>query len=95
MTNSLRGIYFGQGGSVNHYNYGSLSTSSVTVGGDHALANDGKDIGLEPMSDRKNIYGRLSYDVAPWMTLYGEGSYNQSEYIYNAGPPQDSTGRMA
>ncbi|WP_239015849.1 TonB-dependent receptor domain-containing protein [Novacetimonas hansenii] len=86
VTNSLRGIYFGQGGSVNHYNYGSLSTSSVTVGGDHALANDGKDIGLEPMSDRKNIYGRLSYDVAPWMTLYGEGSYNQSEYIYNAGP---------
>lgn len=86
VTNSLRGIYFGPGGSVNHYNYGSLSTSSVSVGGDQNLANNNKDIGLEPQSDRKNLFGRLSYDVAPWMTLYAEGAYNDSEYVYNSGP---------
>lgn len=86
VSNSLRGIYFGPGGSVNHYNYGSPSTSSVSVGGDEALANNNSNIGLEPSSDRKNLYARLSYDVTPWMTLYGEASYNRSEYVFNAGP---------
>lgn len=86
VANSLKGIYFGQGGSVNHYNYGSLSTSTTSIGGDYALADNGRNIGLQPGSDRKNLFGRLSYDVAPWMTLYAEGAYNESEYIYNAGP---------
>ncbi|BAT20596.1 TonB-dependent receptor plug domain-containing protein [Asaia bogorensis] len=86
VANSLRGVYFGQGGSVNHYNYGSPSTSSVSVGGDEGLANNNVNLGLQPESDRKNLYGRLSYDVASWMTLYAEGAYNQSNYIYNAGP---------
>ncbi|MDL2170566.1 MULTISPECIES: TonB-dependent receptor plug domain-containing protein [Asaia] len=86
VANSLRGVYFGQGGSVNHYNYGSPSTSSVSVGGDEGLANNNVNLGLQPESDRKNLYGRLSYDVASWMTLYAEGAYNQSNYVYNAGP---------
>ena len=86
VANSLRGVYFGQGGSVNHYNYGSPSTSSVSVGGDEGLANKNVNLGLQPESDRKNLYGRLSYDVASWMTLYAEGAYNQSNYVYNAGP---------
>lgn len=86
VANSLKGIYFGQGGSVNQYNYGSLATSSTSLGGDYALADNGRNIGLSPGSDRKNLFGRLSYDVTPWMTLYAEGAYNESEYIYNAGP---------
>ncbi|GBQ21370.1 TonB-dependent receptor-like protein [Gluconacetobacter sacchari DSM 12717] len=86
VANSLRGLYFGPGGSVNHYNYGSYSTSTTSLGGDYALADNGRNIGLSPGSDRKNLYGRVSYDVAPWMTLYAEGAYNESEYIYNAGP---------
>ncbi|WP_240554686.1 TonB-dependent receptor domain-containing protein [Acetobacter cibinongensis] len=85
-ANSLKGIYFGQGGSINHYNYGSLATSTTSVGGDYALADNGRNIGLSPGSDRRNLFGRLSYKVAPWANLYAEGSYNWNEYVYNAGP---------
>ncbi|MEE8663980.1 MAG: TonB-dependent receptor [Acetobacter sp.] len=95
VSNSLKGIYFGPGGSVNHYDYGSMSTSSVSVGGDSNLANTNRNLGLEPGSDRKNLFGRLSYDVAPWMTLYGEAAYNRSEYTYNAGPQWLSSIRLS
>lgn len=89
-ANSLRGIYFGEGGSVNHYDYGSLSTSSVSVGGDWALADNGRNIGLGAEDDRRNVYGRVSYDVADWISVWGEASYSWTRSMFNAGPQLSS-----
>lgn len=90
-NNALRGIYFGPGGSVNHYDYG-LAQGSNTVGGDWALADNGRNIGLDAQDDRRSVYGRLSYDVADWATVWAEASYTWTKSLFNAGP-QFSTSR--
>jgi outer membrane receptor protein involved in Fe transport len=85
-ANSLRGIYFGEGGSVNRYDYGTLSNSSTSVNGDWALADNGRNIGLAADDDRRNAYGRVSYDLADWITVWGEASYSWTRSLFNAGP---------
>lgn len=84
--NALRGLYFGPGGSVNRYNYGLLSTPTTSIGGDWALADNGRNIGLTPDDDRRNVFARVSYDVTSWATLFGEASYNWNQTLFNAGP---------
>lgn len=94
VANSLRGIYFGQGGSVNHYQYGALtfpsptgsSPPTLTQGGDWQVNDSGRRIGLAPRDDRWGIFGRLSYEIAPRVELFFEGSYNRQEVYFNAGP---------
>ncbi|HEY0629515.1 MAG TPA: TonB-dependent receptor [Sphingomicrobium sp.] len=100
-NNTLCGIYFGQGGSVNHYEYGALtqpanvcapaaqasSTSpSLNQGGDWRLNDTGRRIGLNPEEDRYGIFGRLSFDVSDGITLFAEASFNRQETLFNAGP---------
>ncbi|WP_245656360.1 TonB-dependent receptor plug domain-containing protein [Novosphingobium naphthalenivorans] len=91
VANSLRGIYFGEGGSVNQYDYGSLSTSSVSVGGDWALADNGRNIGLDAQDDRRGLYGRVSYDATDWATVWAEASYTWTRSLFNAGPQYASS----
>ncbi|QDZ08620.1 TonB-dependent receptor [Sphingomonas panacisoli] len=88
---SLRGVYFGQGGSVNQYNFGALTfpatgTPSLTQGGDWRVNDSGRRIGLDPQDDRRGVYGRLSFEVTPDIELFGEGSYNWQHIVFNAGP---------
>jgi outer membrane receptor protein involved in Fe transport len=93
-TNTLRGIYFGQGGSVNHFQYGALTFPSptgaapptLTQGGDWQINDSGRRIGLDARDDRKGVFGRLSYEVADGIELFGEGSYVRQENFFNAGP---------
>ncbi|WP_290896237.1 TonB-dependent receptor [Hoeflea sp.] len=86
VPNQLRGIYFGPGGSINRYDYGTISTTTTTIGGDYALADNGRNIGLASEEDRRNVYGRFSYDLAPWATFFAEASYSWQETLFNAGP---------
>ncbi|WP_347302728.1 TonB-dependent receptor [Croceibacterium sp. TMG7-5b_MA50] len=83
--NSLRGVYFGGNGVVGRYNYGT-QYGTTTVGGDWALADNGQNIGIDADDDRRNIFGRLSFEVAPWATVFAEASYNWQESLFNAGP---------
>ncbi len=92
-TNSLRGIYFGPGGSINRYNYGNPSTTAISIGGDYLLDDSNRRIGLAPSEDRRNVYGRLSFDILPWATAFFEASYSWQKTRFNAGP-QFSTGRV-
>ena len=87
---ALRGVYFGTGGSVNRYNYGNFSSSTLTNGGDWALADTGRNIGLQPSDDRRNVYGRASFELASWITVFGEASYNWNRTLFNAGPQNSS-----
>jgi len=86
VANSLRGIYFGPGGSVNRYDYGTLSNTTTSVGGDWALADGNRRIGLDPQDDRRGVFGRVSFEVSDAVTLFGEAAYNWNRSISNAGP---------
>ncbi len=93
VANRLRGIFFGAGGAVDRYDYGTLSTTATTIGGDYALADNSRNIGLASEEDRRNVYGRVSFDIVPGVTMFGEASYSWQETLFNAGP-QFSTGRV-
>lgn len=95
VLNSLRGLYFGQGGSVNQYHFGAVtypqptdpkSAPSLTQGGDWLVNDSGRRIGLMPQDSRYGVYGRLSYDVTNDVELFFEGSYNREKSVFNAGP---------
>lgn len=86
VTNSLRGVYFGPGGSVNRYDYGMLSNTTTSVGGDWALADGNRRIGLDPQDDRRGLFGRASFALTDDVTVFGEAAYNWSRSVSNAGP---------
>ncbi|TFI60079.1 TonB-dependent receptor [Sphingomonas parva] len=101
LTNRLCGTYFGQGGSVNRYQYGALtfpsptcapttpanaSSPSLNQGGDWRINDTGRRIGLIPEEDRHGVFARLSFDVTDGIRLFAEGSYNRQETLFNAGP---------
>ena len=93
-NNGLRGIYFGENGQVNQFNYGSFNSPALggsspvtrTVGGDWRVNDSGRRIGLAPKDDRWGVYGRTSFDVSDNVTLFAEGSFNKQEVFFNAGP---------
>lgn len=86
VPDSLRGIYFGPGGSVNQYDYGDLTSGSLTSGGDWALADNSRRIGLAAEDDRRGVFGRVSFELSPAIELFGEASYYWQETLFNAGP---------
>ncbi|GGI88375.1 TonB-dependent receptor [Polymorphobacter multimanifer] len=94
VANRLRGLYFGNGGAINQYQYGSLTFPSptgaapptLTQGGDWQVNDSGRRIGLDPEDDRHGVFGRLSYDVADGVTLFAEAAYNRQSIFFNAGP---------
>lgn len=95
--NALRGLYFGQDGAVNVFNYGVLqspafsradgtSNPGVVQGGSWQVNDSGRRIGLMPKDDRWGVFGRLSYEVADGVEAFVEGSYNHQKIYFNAGP---------
>ncbi len=91
-ANRLRGIYFGQGGSVNQFNYGTINSPTLTTGGDFALADNSRNIGLDPEEDRYGLFGRVSFEATPGIELFAEASYNKQETLFNAGPQLTTAG---
>lgn len=94
VANRLRGIYFGQGGSINQFQYGALTFPSptgsaapqLTQGGSWQVNDSGRRIGLDPEDDRHGVFGRISYEVADGVELFAEASYNKQKVFFNAGP---------
>jgi len=99
VANRLRGIYFGPGGSVNQFQYGQLNfpalggatAPSLTQGGDWQLNDSGRNIGLDADDDRRGVFGRVSYEVADWIEVFAEASYNWQKTLFNAGPNVSTT----
>jgi outer membrane receptor protein involved in Fe transport len=83
---TLRGTYFGQGGVAQQYQFGSLTGGTQTVGGDWAINDTSRNIGLDAQDDRRGVFGRLSYELTDWLEVYGEASYNWNKTLFNAGP---------
>jgi outer membrane receptor protein involved in Fe transport len=96
-ANALRGLYFGSGGAVNVFDYGTFtypaftraagsSAPSLVQGGSWEVNDSGTRIGLMPKDDRWGVFGRLSFEVADGIELFAEGSYNKQKVFFNAGP---------
>lgn len=75
----LAGIQFGPGGVTSPFQFGQLLPGSPNqmiggqyndLGANSAISSDLRD---------RNIYGRVSFDVTPDVTIFGEGSYGKSE----------------
>lgn len=96
-ANALRGLYFGQNGSVNVFDYGTFqfptftrapgsSAPSVVENGSWQVNDSGRRIGLMPEDDRWGIFGRVSYEIFDGVEAFFEGSYNRQKVFFNAGP---------
>jgi iron complex outermembrane receptor protein len=93
-STALRGLYFGQGGSVNTFDYGTFqfpalggaSAPSVVQNGSWQVNDSGRRIGLMPKDDRWGVFGRLSYEILDGVEMFFEGSYNRQKVMFNAGP---------
>jgi outer membrane receptor protein involved in Fe transport len=90
----LRGLYFGQGGSVNQFQYGTFNSPALggaavpsrTQGGDYMLNDSGRRIGIAPEDDRWGVFGRVSFEVSDGVEVFALASYNHQEVFFNAGP---------
>jgi len=93
-ANSLRGLYFTDGGAINQYQYGALTfpaangtaPPTLTQGGSWQVNDSGRRIGLDPEDDRYGAFARASYEIADGIELFAEGSYNRQRVFFNAGP---------
>lgn len=98
VNGPARGVYFGQGGTINNYDYGEnynrAGNSEWTIGGDWQRNQHIDGTSLQPAERMRGIYGRLSYDVTDGINVYGEVSYNRS-YSLNWGGRQTDRGNIA
>jgi iron complex outermembrane recepter protein len=83
---ALRGIYFDVGGAPRAYRFGALTDATQTQGGDWELNDQSRRIGLDAEDNRRGVFGRVSYEVADWIEVYAEGSYNWNKTLFNSGP---------
>ncbi len=84
-ANSLRGIYFGPGGSVNQYAYGTITDGVRTVGGDWMLNDSTRNVGLDAQEDRGGVFGRVSFELTPSIEIFAQASYNTQKTLFAVG----------
>lgn len=81
ITNTaLRGTFFGVGGAPGQFAFGQISDRWM-IGGDWESVQINSYQALEPSEDRKGIFGRLSYEIADNVELFGQFSYNRMESL--------------
>lgn len=70
-TGPLAGTTFDQNGNLGQYNYGSLTNSQFTVGGDWDYSDVTKyNQSLANKVERQNFFGRVSYDLTDDINVY-------------------------
>ena len=88
-NNLFRGIMFGPGGVQQTYNYGRLSgtlgaTGGFQDGGDGFAVSTGQEI-VRPLT-RKAIFGRTDFKLNDKISLFVEGSMDESNIEFNNSP---------
>lgn len=83
VSGPARGVYFGNGGTINRYDYGQNYNTATrgewTIGGDWKVNQHLDGTSLQPGENMKGLYGRLSYDVLDEINVFAEVSYNRSK----------------
>jgi iron complex outermembrane receptor protein len=82
----LRGIYFGQNGQPAQFNYGLVSGNNAMSGGDWQYSRLDKYVSINPSLNRKNIFGRASYDLTESLNIYGELQWARADATNSAVP---------
>lgn len=78
-TGPLRGVVFGPGGTPTTFNFGLVSGNNVMAGGDWRYSRIDNLVSIDPTLLRQNVYGRLSYEIADGIELYGEAQYSHTD----------------
>jgi iron complex outermembrane receptor protein len=79
----LKGIDFGPGGVPGQFQFGSVTDSIYTAGGDSALGEIRNDTGsLDPQEKLGSIFTRLSYDITDNINAFAQFSWNYA-YDFN------------
>lgn len=74
----LKGTYFGPGGVPAQFNYGSIVSGNIMVGGDWQYSDFGKQQDLDPEMNRQSVFGRVSYKLTDSIEFFAQGSYSRS-----------------
>lgn len=80
LNTALRGTQFGQGGAVSQYNFGT-NRDPWQIGGDWQSTQVNGFQSLDPEENRKSLFGRVSFEVADWLNVFGQASYAKSENL--------------
>ena len=72
---------FGPGGTPYQYNYGTLESDPVQVGGDWATNQDNQGDSLDEEEGRQNLFTRVSYNLNENINIYAQGSYSQASTV--------------
>jgi iron complex outermembrane receptor protein len=77
-SGALRGTYFLPNGATGQLTYGAVSGPWM-VGGDWQTTNDGASggVSLIPQEKRIGVFNRISFDVTPDISIYGQFSWNR------------------
>lgn len=87
----LKGITFGPGGVPFQFNYGSIVGGNWMQGGDWKMADEARNVSLDPLNHRQSIFLRTSYDVTDSINAYVQAQWahvwnlEQGVYDYNLG----------
>ena len=83
----LKGITFGPGGKPYQFNFGSVTDSLYTAGGDSKLGEIRLDTGtLDPREYRQAAFTRVSYDLTDSINVFAQTSWNRSYDLNYAFP---------
>ncbi|MBX7197814.1 MAG: TonB-dependent receptor [Rhodospirillaceae bacterium] len=75
FSGPLKGITFGAGGVPYNFNFGSITTSSFTVGGDWDKATEQGANSLSAGIVDKHLFSHASYDLNDNVTIYADYNY--------------------
>ena len=75
VSGPLKGVAFSEGGKVRQFQYGSITSGILTRGGDWAVDKQWNDAVIDPPTNRKNAFVRVSYDVTDTVEAHVEASW--------------------
>ncbi|MCC2977060.1 TonB-dependent receptor [Sphingomonas sp. PL-96] len=97
VSGPARGVYFGQGGTINRYDYGDnynpAGNGEWTIGGDWRESQHIDGTSLQPGERLRSVYGRLSYEISDAVEVFAEASYNRTRGL-NWGGRQTDRGNI-
>lgn len=74
----LQGLQFGPGGAQSWFEYGSIVSHPLMMGGDWMTSDIGRYGDLEGAVQRASVFTRASYDVTERVEVFAQASYAQS-----------------
>ncbi|HEY4368928.1 MAG TPA: TonB-dependent receptor [Steroidobacteraceae bacterium] len=89
IAGPLRGTAFGQGGAPYAFNYGPITNDPWMQGGDWQSTEVRHDRSgtLEPSNRRRNLFGRVSYDVTDNVNVYAQAAWGDNRTYTATWPP--------